>query len=197
MASAQAAQMAPETNNNQQKTRKAAEPAVKKPLLNRPAGIAVGVVLLCAALVVGNGRALQKATPTSFLRQGSVASLVDERITSAKNAESVAKQANLEATYYTEVETAADSLKKAKTAREVSAADQALMTAVGNMTGAASSVLTGNTHLTNAMDTFNDAGNMLRYEAQDYNKKAEKAKKVYEGLPFKFLFGQPDYYEGV
>ena len=51
--------------------------------------------------------------------------------------------------------------------------------------------------LTGAMDTFNDAGNLLRFEARTFNEKAAKAEKVYDGLLLKGLFSRPDVYEGI
>lgn len=40
-------------------------------------------------------------------------------------------------------------------------------------------------------------GSFLRQEARSYNQKAEKAEKLYEKLPTKFLLAQPDMYEGI
>jgi len=194
MAAAAAAQKAPETKQNQNAKASAQKQA---PKVSQPVGIAVMVVLLVMSLIVGNGRALSKATPKAFLRQGEVASLLQDRVNGARNAETVAKRADLETTLYSEVETAASALSSAKTAREVSRADQKLMTAVGDMVSAASGYFGQNADLTRAMDTYNDAGNMLRQEARAYNQAAEKAKKVHDGLPFGFLFGEPDYYEGI
>ncbi len=170
-----------------------------KAALPRPAGIAIMIVLLCLSLAVGNWRALSKATPKAFLSQGGVASIVEERVKSAKNAETVAKRAGLDELVYSAVEEAASAMQGAKTARGVSRADQALASAVGDMAGSASSGLSQSdaSLLTGAMDTFNDAGNLLRFEAKAYNEKAEKAQKVYDGLLLKGLFARPDAYEGI
>ena len=170
-----------------------------KAALPRPAGIAIMIFLLCLSLAVGNWRALSKATPKAFLSQGDVASIVEERVKSAKNAETVAKRAGLDELVYSAVEEAASAMQGAKTARGVSRADQALASAVGDMAGSASSGLSQSdaSLLTGAMDTFNDAGNLLRFEAKAYNEKAEKAQKVYDGLLLKGLFARPDAYEGI
>ena len=191
---AAAAQKAPETKRTQNAKPQARQQA---PKIARPAGIAIMVLLLMISLAVGNGRALSKATPKAFLRQGDVAALLTERVNGAKNAETVAKRADLETTIYSAVDLAADALSSAKTAREVSRADQKLTSAVGDMVSAASGYFGENADLTRAMDTYNDAGNMLRQEARAYNEAAKKAQKVYEGLPLRFLFGEPDVYEGI
>ena len=196
---AAAAQQAPVSKAPEKKNQKAPEKQDVRAKVTRPVGIAVMAVLLCLALVIGNGRALSRATPKAFLAQGEVASIVEDRVKSAKNAETVARRAGLDESYYTAVEEAAKQLQDAKNARGVSRADQELAGAVGDMTGAAQSGLSAGdgSLLTGAMDTFNDAGNLLRFEAKAFNEKAEKAQKVYEGLPFRFLFGEPDVYEGI
>ena len=194
MAAAAAAQKAPETNR---KENTKAQVRNQAPKITQGVGIAIMVVLLAVSLAVGNGRALSKATPKAFLRQGDVAALLQERVNGAKNAETVSKRADLETTIYTAVDTAASALTAAKTAREVSRADQQLSTAVGDMVSAASGYLGQNSDLTRAMDTYNDAGNMLRQEARAYNQAADRAKKVYDALPLRFLFSEPDYYEGI
>ena len=51
--------------------------------------------------------------------------------------------------------------------------------------------------LTRAADTFAEQGSFLRQEARAYNQKAEKAEKLYEKLPTRFLLSQPDMYEGI
>ena len=101
MAAAAAAQKAPETKQNQNAKASAQKQA---PKVSQPVGIAVMVVLLVMSLIVGNGRALSKATPKAFLRQGEVASLLQDRVNGARNAETVAKRADLETTLYSEVE---------------------------------------------------------------------------------------------
>ena len=194
MAAAVAAQKSPDTK---QKPNTQPQSQQKTPKISQPIGIAIMVVLLVFSLVVGNGRALSKATPKAFLRQGEVASLLVERVNSAKNAETVAKRADLETSIYSAVDTATEALTVAKTAREISRADQKLTTAVGDMILAASDYLGENADLTRAMDSYNDAGNMLRQEARTYNDAAQKAKKVYESLPLRFLFREPDIYEGI
>lgn len=194
MAAAVAAQKSP---NTKQKPNSKPQTQQKAPKITQPIGIAIMVVLLVLSLVVGNGRALSKVTPKAFLRQGEVASLLVERVNGAKNAETVAKRADLETGIYSAVDTATNALTAAKTAREISQADQKLTTAVGDMILAASEYFGENADLTRAMDTYNDAGNMLRQEARAYNEAVQKAKKMYENLPFRFLFSEPDIYEGI
>ena len=196
MAAAAAAQKAPEQKRGTERPDgKKAE--ARAPRIGQAAGIAILVLLLCVSLAAGNWRALSKATPKAFLRGDEVALQVEERVSGARNAESVAKRADLEETLYSEVEAAARELEGAKTARAVSRADQRLASAVGEMTLAATGYFGENADLTRAMDMFDDAGNRLRYSARAYNEGAEKAKRVYDGLPLRMLFPEPDYYEGL
>ena len=51
--------------------------------------------------------------------------------------------------------------------------------------------------LSRAADNFAEQGSFLRQEARAYNQQAEKAEKLYESLPAKFLLRQPDLYEGI
>lgn len=196
---AAAAQQAPADKAPRKKNQTAPEKADIGTKVSRPVGIGIMAVLLCLALVIGNGRALSKATPKAFLSQGEVASILEDRVKSAKNAETVARRAGIDESYFTAVEETAKQLQDARSARAVSRADQELSGAVGDMTGAAADGLDANDAalLTGAMDTFNDAGNLLRFEARTFNEKAEKAEKVYDGLLLKGLFARPDVYEGI
>ena len=196
---AAAAQQAPADKAPRKKNQTAPEKADIGTKVSRPVGIGIMAVLLCLALVIGNGSALSKATPKAFLSQGEVASILEDRVKSAKNAETVARRAGIDESYFTAVEETAKQLQDARSARAVSRADQELSGAVGDMTGAAADGLDANDAalLTGAMDTFNDAGNLLRFEARAFNEKAEKAEKVYDGLLLKGLFSRPDVYEGI
>ena len=196
---AAAAQQAPADKAPRKKNQTAPEKADIGTKVSRPVGIGIMAVLLCLALVIGNGRALSKATPKAFLSQGEVASILEDRVKSAKNAETVARRAGIDESYFTAVEETAKQLQDARSARAVSRVDQELSGAVGDMTGAAADGLDANDAalLTGAMDTFNDAGNLLRFEARAFNEKAEKAEKVYDGLLLKGLFSRPDVYEGI
>lgn len=196
---AAAAQQAPADKAPRKKNQTAPEKADIGTKVSRPVGIGIMAVLLCLALVIGNGRALSKATPKAFLSQGEVASILEDRVKSAKNAETVARRAGIDESYFTAVEETAKQLQDARSARAVSRADQELSGAVGDMTGAAADSLDASDAalLTGAMDTFNDAGNLLRFEARTFNEKAEKAEKVYDGLLLKGLFSRPDVYEGI
>lgn len=169
---------------------------VKERLYNLPqaAGVAIMAVLLIAALFIGNFRALQSATPKAFLRQGDVKSIVEDRIDAAMNVASVASRLGLD-----EVQTlynAAEALEEAKTARAISRADQDLTVAVSRLTTAQ---LEGEDarSMQRAADDFAEMGSFLRQEARAFNEQAEKAEKLYEKLPTKFVLPEPDVYEGI
>ena len=167
--------------------------------ISQPAGIAIMVVLLIASLFVGNFRALQRATPKAFLRQGDVKSIIEDRLDAAGNAKMVAMRAQLDALLTEPVEDAMKELKAAKTAREISRADQDLTAAVSNMIAEAKGKLDSEnrTMLQSAADDFTEMGSFLRQEARSFNEQAEKAEALYEKLPTKFLFAEPDVYEGI
>ncbi|MBQ8618254.1 MAG: hypothetical protein IJ418_12225 [Clostridia bacterium] len=162
--------------------------------LSQAAGIAIMVLLLIASLFVGNFRALQSATPKAFLRQGDVKSIVEDRIDAAMNVATVAQRLGLG-----EVQTvynAAEALEEAKTAREISRADQELTAAVSRLTTAE---LSGEEarNMQSAADDFAEMGSFLRQEARAYNQQAEKAEKLYDSLPTRFILPEPDVYEGI
>ena len=162
--------------------------------LPQAAGIAIMIATLVLSLFIGNFRALQNATPKAFLRQGDVKSIVEDRIDAAMNVASVADRLDLG-----EVQTvynAAEALEEAKTAREISRADQALAAAVSRLTTAPLSGEDARSMM-RAADDFAEMGSFLRQEARAYNEKAEKAEKLYEKLPTKFILPEPDLYEGV
>ena len=163
------------------------------------AGIAALVLLCALALPVGNFRALQNATPKPFLRQGDVASIVEDRIDAAENIKTVAARASVGETTLSDVDNAIRSLESAKTARDISRADQQLTAAVAELIDRADGALNGENSrmLTRAADDFAEQGSFLRQEARAYNQKAEKAEKLYERLPTRFLLAQPDMYEGI
>lgn len=185
----------PKTGNQ----KKQESPKEKLYRLPRAAGIAILAALLVVSLFVGNLRALQNATPTAFLRQGDVKSIVEDRIDAAQNAQTVAQRAGLDAALLDAVDNAVRSMESAKTAREISRADQALSAAVSEMIDQAGDALGGEnlTMLTRAADSFAEQGSFLRQEARTYNKKAEKADRLYDRLPTKFLLTEPDMYEGI
>lgn len=167
--------------------------------LPQAAGIAVLCVLLALSLPVGNFRALQNATPGAFIRQGDVRSIVEDRVSAAGNALTVATRASLNEAYVEETRQAADELSRAKTARAVSRADQRLTSAVSSLVAAADGKLDAENQrmLASAADDFAEQGSFLRQEARAFNQKAEKAEKLYEKLPMKFMLPEPDMYEGV
>ena len=150
--------------------------------LPQGAGVAALVVMLALALPIGNFRALQNATPQAFIRQGDVKSIVEDRISAAQN----------------DVSSAIKAMQSAKTARDISRADQQLTVAVSQLVDDANLTSAEDERmLTRAADTFAEQGSFLRQEARSYNQKAEKAEKLYEKLPTKFLLAQPDMYEGI
>ena len=148
---------------------------------------------------MGNFRALQNATPTAFLRQGDVKSIVEDRIDAAQNVQTVAQRAGLNAALLDAVDDAVDAMAGAKTARDISRADQDLSAAVSELIDQAGDALSGEnlTMLTRAADSFAEQGSFLRQEARAYNKEAEKADRLYDSLPTKFLLSEPDMYEGI
>ncbi len=166
--------------------------------LPQAAGIALMVVLLAVSLFVGNFRALKGAEPGAFIRQGSVETIVKDRIKEAGNVLVVAKRENAEAALVENVETAQKALEKAKTAQEISEANALLTTAVSELMETTDSMSEENqTMLMKAADAFAEQGSFLRQEARAFNHKAEKARKLYEKLPTRALFNQPDFYEGL
>jgi len=162
--------------------------------LSPAAGMAIMAALLVLSLFVGNFRALQNATPKDFIRQGDVKSIVEERIDAAMNVASVAERLGLG-----EVQTvynAAEALEEAKTARDISRADQDLAAAVSRLTTAPLEGEDARSML-RAADDFAEMGSFLRQEARAFNEKAEKAENLYEKLPTKFILPEPDMYEGI
>lgn len=158
------------------------------------AGAAIMLVLLVISLFVGNFRALQMATPKDFIRQGDVKSIVEDRLDAAMNVASVADRLGLG-----EVQTvynAAQALEEAKTARDISRADQQLAAAVSYLTAAELEGEDARSML-RAADDFAEKGSFLRQEARAFNEKAEKAEKLYDKLPTKFALPEPDVYEGI
>ena len=167
--------------------------------LPQTAGIALFAALLVVSLFVGNARALQRVTPRAFLRQGDVASIVENRAAQARNAMTVASRAGISEATMSAVEQAIKAFEGAKTAREISRADQTMTSAVSEMIVSASAQLEGEnrTMLSRAADVFSEHGSFLRQEARSYNQKAQKAHDLYERLPTRFVLSEPDVYEGI
>lgn len=162
--------------------------------LPKAAGMAIMALLLIASLFIGNFRALQNATPKAFLRQGDVKSIIEDRIDAANNVLSVAQRLNLGDVQA--AQNAINALEGAKSARDISRADQELMAAVSMFTTAALSGEDARS-MQRAADDFAEQGSFLRQEARAYNEKAEKAEKLYDSLPTKFMLPEPDVYEGI
>ena len=162
--------------------------------LSPAAGVVIMAALLAASLFIGNFRALQNASPKDFIRQGDVKSIVEDRIDAAMNVASVADRlglGNVQTVY-----NAAEALEAAKTARDISRADQKLAAAVSTLTTAPLSGEDARSMM-RAADDFAEMGSFLRQEARAYNEKAEKAEKLYDMLPTKFMLPEPDMYEGI
>lgn len=198
-----AQQYAPETTPNKpQQQPRATQPQEKPGMreklhrLPQAAGIAAMALLLALSLLVGNFRALQIATPEAFIKQGDVASIIEDRIAQAGNVVTVATRAGLDAQLIQDVSNAMEALGEATSAQKISRADQLLTAAVAELTTAP---LTGEDAATmqRAADNFTEQGSFLRQEARSYNKQAAKAKKVYMTLPTRALFADPDFYEGI
>ena len=173
----------------------------KQPKQEAPKGLAAlpqGAGVAALALPIGNFRALQNATPQAFIRQGDVKSIVEDRISAAQNAVTVAQRGSVSQTTLDDVSSAIKAMQSAKTARDISRADQQLTVAVSQLVDDANPTSAEDERmLTRAADTFAEQGSFLRQEARSYNQKAEKAEKLYEKLPTKFLLAQPDMYEGI
>lgn len=163
------------------------------------AGVVIMLLLLVVSLFVGNFRALSGATPKDFIRQGDVKSIIEDRIDAANNAMTVAKRAGLDDEVFDGVDHLINSMEGAKTAREISRADQDLTAAVVEIITAAGERLDDENRamLQSAADDFAEMGSFLRQEARAYNKKAEKAEALYEKLPTRFVLPEPDVYEGL
>ena len=193
-----AAQKAPENKTNVYAARRQTQTGLKEKLHRLPlaAGAALMCLMLALALPAGNFRALQKAAPGPFLRQGDVVSIVEDRAAAARNVLTVARRTGLAEEDAAAVEAAVALMEKAKTAREISRADQQLEAAVSRLTAAE---LSGEEarNMLRAADDFAEQGSFLRQEARAFNKKALKAEALYEKLPTRALFAQPDIYEGV
>jgi len=200
---AAAAQKAPKMNQKEtpaglKPQRQAQKKGFMQKLHNLPraAGVAIMAALLVLALFVGNFRALQNAAPKDFIRQGDVGSIIEDRIDSAENVLTIARRAELDESLILEAVNAIDALESAKTAREISRANQTLTGAVSEL-AAAENLGQDEGYMRRAADEFAELGSFLRQEARAYNEKAEKAEKLYEKLPAKFLLSRPDVYEGI
>lgn len=160
------------------------------------AGIAAMVLLLALSLPVGNFRALQSAAPGDFYGQGDVQSILEDRIAQAGNVVTVATRAGLSADLILDVENAMQALGEARSARNISRLDQKLTAAVAELTTAE---LAGEDakSMQRAADNFAEQGSFLRQEAREFNRRSEKAEKLYRSLPMKFLLSEPDAYEGI
>ncbi len=195
---AAAAQNAPERATQSKQTRSSGGFLQKLQNFPHKAGIALMVILLVIALPLGNYRALQKASPERFLADREVVSIVEDRAAEAESIIDMALAA-FGNDAGEEARSAVDDLTSAKTARELSRADQALTTAISELTVRLHDFLSGSelTSLNRAADLFAEQGSFLRQKARSYNEKAAHAMEVYDRLPTRFLLSQPDMYEGI
>ena len=164
--------------------------------LPQAAGIALLILLLALSVPAGNFRALQNAAPKDFTRSREVVSILEDRADAARNILAVARRCGLSAADIAAAEAAVAALEEADSAREVSRADQALMQAASLLTTAQLSGEDARSMLA-AADDFAEQGSFLRQQARDYNKKAEKALRLYDRLPAKALLREPEIYEGI
>lgn len=200
---AMAAQQAPKKKQTESRKppvqgQKAQKKGLKEKLHDLPqaAGMALMALLLVLSLFAGNFRALQSVTPKDFIRQGDVQSIVEDRIDAAENVLTIAGRAGLSVNAINEAETAIRALEEARTAREISRANQTLTAAVSELT-AAETLGQDAAYMQRAADEFAELGSFLRQEARAYNEKAEKAEKLYEKLPTRFILPEVDVYEGI
>ena len=165
--------------------------------LPQAAGVAILCVLLVISLFVGNFRALQGAAPKAFLRQGDVKSIVEDRIGAAENVIGVARRMDMNSGDIDAAVSAITRYENAENAREISRADQVLSAAIAELTTADIADSEAARSMRYAADAFAEQGSFLRQEARAFNEKAEKAEKIYESLPTRFLYDEPDMYEGI
>ena len=165
----------------------------------RAAGMAIMALLLVISLFAGNFRALQRATPKDFLRQGDVKTIVEDRLDAAGNVLTVARRAGFDEDVYNSVSNIINEMESAEYAWEIGLVDQDLTAAVSELVVAAKERLDdeGRTMLMSAADDFAEQGSFLRQEAREFNEKAEEAMELYEKLPTKFLWEEPDMYLGL
>jgi len=175
------------------------KPGLKEKLhaLPRAAGIAAMIALLVVSLFVGNFRALQNATPKAFYKNRDVQSILEDRAAQAGNVVTVATRAGLDAQLILDATNAVNALEAAKSARDISRADQKLTAAVAELTTAEINDEETRGSMLRAADNFAEQGSFLRQTAREYNRQAEKAVELYESLPTKFLLAEPDVYEGI
>jgi len=164
--------------------------------LPRAAGVVIMALLLALALPVGNFRALQNAAPKDFVRWGDVQSIMEDRVDAGENILAVARRVGMSESEIDAAAQALSAFEGAKTAREISRANQTLTGAVSEL-AAAENLAQDETYMQRAADEFAELGSFLRQEARAYNEKAEKAVKLYEKLPAKFMLSEPDVYEGI
>ena len=159
------------------------------------AGIALCVVMLLAAVVVGNARALSAAT-SHAMEEWTVSDYIDGRVGEASNLLTLCNRNGVSAEIIEALSDAKDDLKKADSdaVALVISLNQSLETAASNAAAALmSSDLSkvDEQSLSSTMDDFREQGNFLRQQARSYNEDAREALELYEKLPAKFLLPKP------
>ena len=124
-------------------------------------------------------------------------SIVEDRIGAAENVIGVARRMDMNSGDIDAAVSAITRYENAENAREISRADQVLSAAIAELTTADIADSEAARSMRYAADAFAEQGSFLRQEARAFNEKAEKAEKIYESLPTRFLYDEPDMYEGI
>lgn len=163
-------------------------------------GILLMVVILVAALYVGNWRTLNNLV-TDADKTLDLSELVDERAAAASNLLTIA------ARYPGVSESSVDALTQsrqklldAEGAYEISKADMSVqdgMLVLENQIKQQSPSDEDVTMMQRAMDSFYGIGNRMRQEARDYNRLIQHAQEVRLQMPFGALLPEPQEYQGI
>lgn len=162
-------------------------------------GIVICVAVLCVSLLVGNARSLGAAT-SEAMKEWDVAYLVEDRVGQAKNLLKLCERNDISQELVDALKSSSNDLDHADGVADTMRKNDALQTAASNVSSAllASGMSTSDEKsLSSVMDEFAEQGNMLRYQAREYNEHALEALALYEKLPTKFLLPRPDYVQGL
>lgn len=163
-------------------------------------GILLMVVILAAAVYVGNWRTLDNLV-SSADKTIDLSELVVERAASASNLLSIASrypgvaQSSVDA-----LTQSRDKLLAAESPYDISKADMSVqdgMLVLQSEIKKQSPSDEDATMVQRVMDTFYGVGNRMRQEARDYNRLIEHAQQVYAQMPFKVLLPEPQTYQGI
>lgn len=163
-------------------------------------GIVLMVVILVAALYVGNWRTLENLVSDAD-KTLELSELVEERAAAVSNLLSIASR------YPGVSESSVDALTQsrqklldAEGAYDISKADMSVqdgMLVLQNEIKKQSPSDEDATMVQRAMDTFYGVGNRMRQEARNYNRLIEHAQQVQSQLPFGMLLPEPQGYQGI